>query len=162
MAPQLAFTNGFSDSGLFHPVPGRRTLPISASLPLIETAYRRSLETFYDGFSVHMHRSGLDFLRAWQQVVRFGGALLSISTILLAIGLAFGTRRQRVGLLLFGIGGLSLLLAPALTANYWGRYTVPMAGPMMAAAAIAISLLWQRWRDRRLTAVDRAATAART
>ncbi|MGH2966052.1 MAG: hypothetical protein ACRDMH_11825 [Solirubrobacterales bacterium] len=53
-------------------------------------------------------------------------------------------------MLLFGIGGLVLILAPALTANYYGRYTVPMAGPLMAAAAIAIVGLWRRygpWRS---------------
>ena len=54
------------------------------------------------------------------------------------LGLAFGTRRTRLGVLLFGVGGLTLLIAPSLTANFWARYTVPMAGPLVAAAAIAV------------------------
>ena len=85
-----------------------------------------------------MRRPGLRFLRAWQRVVRFGATALSIATILTLLGLAFGTRRTRLGVLLFGVGGLTLLIAPSLTANFWARYTVPMAGPLVAAAAIAI------------------------
>jgi hypothetical protein len=145
--PQLAFTNGYADSGLYHPLqasPVSRPLPLTTVLPYIEVGYQRSLEAFYDPFTVHMHRGGLDFLRDWQRVVRFGGTALSIATILVLLGLVFGTRRSRVGVLLFGVGGLSLLIAPALTANYWGRYTVPMAGPLMAAAAITIVALWAR------------------
>ncbi len=138
--PQLSFTNGFSDSGDYTP----------SQVPTIELAFERSLETFYNGFTVHQHRPALEFLRGWQRVVRFGATALSIATILTLLGLAVGTRRSRVGVLLFGIGGLVLILAPALTANYYGRYTVPMAGPLMAAAAIAIVGLWRRygpWRS---------------
>ena len=89
-----------------------------------------------------MNRTGLRFLRGWQRIVRFGGTALSIATLLVLLGLFTGTRRSRIGVLLFGIGGLSLIVAPALTANFWGRYTVPMAGPLGAAAAIAIAGLW--------------------
>lgn len=53
-------------------------------------------------------------------------------------------RGSRVAVMLFGIGGFSLLVAPILTANYDGRYTVPIAGLMMAAAAIAIVELRRR------------------
>jgi hypothetical protein len=42
------------------------------------------------------------------------------------------------GALMFGVGGLSLLLVPALTATYAGRYTVPMVGPPAAISAIAV------------------------
>ena len=141
--PQLAFTNGF-DEGLYEQLPAtvpagaHRPLPLNVALPLVEEIYCRSLETFYDDFTAHMRRPGLRFLRAWQRVVRFGATALSIATILTLLGLAFGTRRTRLGVLLFGVGGLSLLIAPSLTANFWARYTVPMAGPLVAAAAIAI------------------------
>lgn len=73
----------------------------------------------------------------------FGATALAISTLLTLIGLVIGTRRSRAGVLLFGLGGLALLLPIALTANYSGRYTVPMAGPMTAAAAIALFELWR-------------------
>jgi 4-amino-4-deoxy-L-arabinose transferase-like glycosyltransferase len=125
--PQLAFADGYS----------------AVSLAVIEAATQRNLETFYNDFTVDQDRPGLEFLRDWQQVIRFGPIALSITTALTLIGLAIGTRRSRVGVLLFGIGGLALIVAPALTANYVGRYTVPMAGPLMAAAAITIVELWR-------------------
>jgi hypothetical protein len=130
--PQLAFTNGLTDSGDYPP----------GQVPTIELAFERSLETFFNDFTVHEHRPGLEFLRGWQRVVRFGATALSIATILVLLGLVIGTRRSRVGVLLFGIGGLSLIIAPALTANYYGRYTVPMAGPLTAAAAITLVAIW--------------------
>ena len=55
--------------------------------------------------------------------------------MLMLVGFAVGTRRSRIGLLLFGIGGLALIVPPALTANYVGRYMVPMAGPMMSRSS---------------------------
>ncbi len=111
-------------------------------VPTIEA----SLEEFYDRFSVHARTSGLRLLHDWQRVFRFGATLLFITTLLTMIGLAIGPRRSRVGVLLFGVGGLSLLVAPVLTGTYSGRYTVPMAGPLMAAAAITITALWRSRR----------------
>ena len=134
--PQLAFTNGLPDSGDYTP----------SQVPTIELAFERSLETFYNDFTVHEYRPGLEFLRGWQRVVRFGAIALSIATILALLGLAVGTRRSRVAVLLFGVGGLSLIIAPAFTANYYGRYTIPMAGPLAAAAAISILALWRAYR----------------
>lgn len=131
--PQLAFTNGLPDSGNFPP----------RVVPAIEQGFERSLETFYNDFTVDQDRPGLEFLRGWQHVTRFGATALSITTVLTLLGLAIGTRRSRVGVLLFGVGGLALIVTPALTASYLGRYTVPMAGPLMAAAAITIVELWR-------------------
>jgi hypothetical protein len=84
-------------------------------------------------------------------VVRFGTTALSITTLLVLLGLVIGTRRSRLGVLLFGVGGLMLIVAPALTANYWGRYTIPMAGPLMAAAAITMTSLWRAYGSKRET-----------
>ena len=123
--PQLAFTNGF-DEGLYEQLPAtgpagaHRPLPLNVALPLVEEIYSRSLETFYDDFSAHMHRPGLRFLRGWQRVVRFGATALSIATILTLLGLAFGTRRTRLGVLLFGVGGLTLLIAPVADGQLLG------------------------------------------
>ena len=131
--PQLAFTGGYSD----------------VQLMAIEPTVDSSLQTFYDDFTVHRYEPGLEFLRGWQRIVRFGPVALSIATVLTLIGLGIGSRRSRVGVLLFGVGGLALIFAPALTASYVGRYTVPAAGPMMAASAITIVELWRRRRRRR-------------
>ena len=50
---------------------------------------------------------------------------------------------------------MALIVAPALTANYVGRYTVPMAGPLVAAAAITIVELWRgQVRRKRLAEGD--------
>lgn len=107
-------------------------------------AIEQGLEEFYNDFTLHERRAGLEFLRGWHHVTRFGATMLSITTALALIGLVVGTRRSRVGVLLFGVGGLALLLAPVLTGNYVGRYTVPMAGPLFAASAITLVALWRR------------------
>jgi Dolichyl-phosphate-mannose-protein mannosyltransferase len=124
--PQLDFTRSFNPADVYY----------TEIQPLTE---RGMEEGFYDEFSVEKQPTGLRFLRGWQHVTRFGAVALSIATLLVGLGLLIGSRRSRVGVLLFGLGGLSLLIAPAMTGNYVGRYTVPMAGLMMAAAAVTIT-----------------------
>jgi hypothetical protein len=126
--PQLDFTRGL-DPGL--------------GAAIFEEQVQDSLEQYFDPFAAHEHRAPLDVLRAFQHVTRFGAVLLTIATLLTLVGLIVGSRRSRSAVALFGLGGLSLLVAPILTANYYGRYTVPLAGLMMAAAAIAIVELWR-------------------
>ncbi len=126
--PQLAFSGGYS----------------APQLLAIAVSVQDTLKTFYNGFTLHTYEPGLDFLRAWQRIVRFGPLALSIATLLTLVGLVVGSRRSRVGVLLFGVGGLALIVAPALTAIYAGRYLVPLAGSMGAASAIAIVELWRR------------------
>jgi hypothetical protein len=62
--------------------------------------------------------------------------------------------------LVLGVGGLLLIVAPALTGNYTGRYTVPMAGPMLAGAAIAITAGVRQLRARQRGAEDPIASAS--
>ncbi len=117
--------------------------------PYLAPTIQASLEHYYDHFDPHTYSPGRRFLRAWQHVTRFGATLLSVTTVLMLIGLLVGTRRSRLGVLLFGVGGLALLISPVLTGNYIGRYLVPLTGPMMAAAAVTITELWRRrwWVD---------------
>jgi 4-amino-4-deoxy-L-arabinose transferase-like glycosyltransferase len=131
--PQLSFTNGLNDSGDYSP----------HELSFVTEAFQRNLEMFYNDFTVHQYRPGLELLRGWQRVVRFGATALSITTLLVLLGLVIGTRRSRMGVLLFGVSGLALIIAPALTANYYARYTIPMAPPLMAAAAVTFVALWR-------------------
>ncbi len=112
--------------------------------PIIVAAMRNDLESYFDRFSPHPWRSGLQLLHDAQRVIRFGATALFVTTILVLIGLVVGRRRSRVAVLLFGVGGLSLLLAPVLTGTYAGRYTVPLAGPLAAAAAITLTELHRR------------------
>jgi 4-amino-4-deoxy-L-arabinose transferase-like glycosyltransferase len=115
----------------------------------VEENVERDMEQFYNDFAVDRDRRPLELISSWQQVGRFGGTMLSIATVLALVGLVVGTRRDRLGVLVLGIGGLALIVAPALTGNYTGRYTVPMAGPMLAGAAIALTALWREIRARR-------------
>ncbi len=137
--PQLSFANGLDDSGT----------TLQSALSFITDAFQRNLQTFYNDFTVHQYRPGLELLRGWQRVVRFGATALSITTLLVLLGLVVGTRRSRLGVLLFGVSGLALIIAPALTANYYGRYTIPMAPPLMAGAAVTFVALWRGFKSRR-------------
>lgn len=99
---------------------------------------QKGMELFFNPFTVDQDAAGIRFLDTVQRIFRFGGTLLSLATLLVLVGLFVGPRRNRVGVLLFGGGGLALLAAPSLSAIYIGRYTVPAAGPLVGAAAIAI------------------------
>jgi hypothetical protein len=142
--PQLAFTNGLGDPRLYELRPGASGLSVSDLVGFLQAGGKQSLEEYYDDFTVHQIRGGLEFLHGWQRIVRLGATALFIATLIVIAGLAVGTRRSRISVLLFGIGGLSLIVVPALTANIWARYTVPMAGPMLAAVAITVTALAAR------------------
>jgi hypothetical protein len=58
--------------------------------------------------------------------------------LLSGLGLFIGARRSRVGVLLFGVGGLAQLIMPTISVLYMGRYTVPLAGMFAAGGAIAL------------------------
>jgi hypothetical protein len=122
--PQLAFTN--------------------TGNAIYDAFVHQSLVTFFDRFKMHRWGAGVHALRQWQLVIRFGATALCITTVLTLIGLGVGDFRARQAIFLFGCGGLSLLLAPVLTGTYAGRYTLPMAGPLMAAAGIALREIWRR------------------
>ncbi len=115
--------------------------------PFYRDAIKSALEQFFDRFSVHTNHWALRFLHDWQRVFRFGATALFVTTILTLIGLFVGTRRSRLGVLLFGLGGLSLLVSPALGGTYSGRYTIPMAAPLMAAAALNITAAYRASRS---------------
>lgn len=116
--------------------------------PIFQAVGHQALEQYFGKFAVHRHTWGVRALRAWQVVFRFGATVLFVASLLILVGLATGSRRSRLAVLLFGLGGFSLLVTPVLTGTYSGRYTVPMAGPMLAAVAIAGTEVW-RARGRR-------------
>jgi hypothetical protein len=142
--PQLDYTRAINEADRYY----TEIQPVTES----------GMERFFNDFSVDKDSFGLEFMRGWQHVTRFGAVALSIATLLTALGLLIGDRRSRIGVLLFGIGGLSLLIAPALTGNYVGRYTVPMTGLMAAASAVALTAIVRAERARRREA--RAVPAA--
>lgn len=109
------------------------------------------LETFFDGIEIAMEPAALQDLHQYQRVFRFGATALSLCTLLAILGLLIGRRRIRVGILLFAASGIALLVSPAIAGIYVGRYTVPIAGPMAAAAALTVAQLWWLERMRRRT-----------
>jgi 4-amino-4-deoxy-L-arabinose transferase-like glycosyltransferase len=117
--------------------------------PRTEVDTERGMEEFFNDFSVSKNRSGLEFLRDVQRVLRFGATALVVATALTLLGLLIGPRRNRVGVLLFGVGGLALLAAPTLSGIYVGRYMVPLAGLLAAGAAIAATSILRAEADRR-------------
>ena len=118
-----------------------------------EEAFRRAaneqgMELFFEPFSVEVNDAVVEVLDAEQRLVRFGALALSIATLLVGLGLFVGPRRQRFGVAVFGLGSLAMLLAASFSVYYNARYTVPIAGPMVAAAAIAVFSLWGARRVR--------------
>lgn len=109
-----------------------------------ETTLKEVLETFYKPFHTVKRHWARQLLHDWQRGFGFGATMLTITTLLTLIGLVMPGKRAYI--LLFGGGGISLLLAPSLIGFYVARYSVPMAAPMLAAAAITADKLWLRWR----------------
>lgn len=97
---------------------------------------------FYAPFHQNVRPGLRRVLRGWERVFRFGATLLTLSALLMLAGLLVGG--SRAPLVLFGGGGLCLLLAPSVIGEYSGRYTVPLVAPMLAAAAIGGRALWRR------------------
>lgn len=99
---------------------------------------------FFDPFVTRTDHAWRSLLQDWAQVFRFGATLLVLTTLLTLAGLLAPERRAL--LVLFGGGGLCFLLAPSVIGEYSGRYTIPMAAPMLTSAAIAVDALWRRAR----------------
>lgn len=82
-----------------------------------------------------------DFLRI-HQVMMLQALLLSL------FGIWFGRGRERAAIVLFIGAGLMLLVIPSITATYNARYAVPLGGTFIAAAAVSVAVLLNRYRDR--------------
>lgn len=122
--------------------------------PVLSGQIRNGMESFFDDFTVHKSPGGTQFLMDYEHPFRFGATLLTLCSLLSVLGLLVGARGLRIGVLLFGVGGLAMLLLPMFGAWYTGRYVVPIAGPIAAGASIALLSLWrlERGRQRALAA----------
>jgi 4-amino-4-deoxy-L-arabinose transferase-like glycosyltransferase len=118
--------------------------------------YVRLLGEFFDPFRLDVEPGPVVFLHDYQRVFRFGATALSITTLLSVIGLLVGAKRERLGVLLLGVGGLALLVAPVLSVFYVARYTVPLSAPLAAAAGITAFTLYRMEVARRSTRVEDA------
>lgn len=83
---------------------------------------------------------------AWLGAILVAGLALRVllAVSLWPVGLITSRGRARAGVVLFGLGGLALIVSPALSGSYSGRYSVLMAGPLVAAAAIAVRETYRR------------------
>lgn len=148
------FPDGYGDwkSGKGTDIDGQLSWAWASFPDKTQASTQEGMETFFLPFSTHRRYRLINAFHDYQRIVRFGGTLLTISTILILIGLFVGSRRSRIAVLLLGVGGLAILILPIFASNYIGRYTVPPAGPIAAAAVIAaMSILtrFQAWRAER-------------
>ncbi len=102
------------------------------------------MERFFSGFTQRKSTGLLGFLNGYSRIFRFGATLLFITTLLTLIGLFVVRGRIRAGILIFGIAAILQLVVPSVAALYVGRYTVPLAGSLSAAAAVSCWSLWRR------------------
>lgn len=114
---------------------------------------RRGMESFFDPFHPHEAHWGSHFMQGYVHPFRFGATLLTLCSLLTLLGLFIGDRRLRIGVLLFGVGGLAMLILSSFGAWYVGRYTVTIAAPVSAGAAIVVLSLWRMERSRRAAIV---------
>lgn len=116
----------------------------------VERQTEREMErAFFDDFAVDRDRALLAFLHDYQRVFRFGGAALLLATLLIAVGLLVGSRRERIAVLVLGVGGLAMFVLPTLSVIYIARYTVPPAPLIVAGAAVAALAIGRRLGSRR-------------
>jgi hypothetical protein len=136
--------------GSFEPGPGRGAdLDVqlgwtAPAAPGMVRATKRGMETFFDPLTVDRSPRLLSFLNGYQRVFRFGAVALAVTTMLILIGLLVGPRRNRVAVLVLGVGGLAMIALPTFSVVYIERYTVPAASLLVAGAAIAAMSLARR------------------
>jgi Dolichyl-phosphate-mannose-protein mannosyltransferase len=117
-----------------------------SSLP--DRTTEEGMETFFDPFRVHRDHAAVEVLHDYQRVFRFGAVALTISTILILIGLLTGSRRSRLTVLVLGVGGLAMFILPTFGAIYSGRYSVPVAGLVGSAGIVGLISGWGWLRAR--------------
>jgi hypothetical protein len=137
-----AYGDPLGGQGLSPPLDWTRDSPDAKQLARVMTV-------FYAPIHERTNTALRRLLGGWERVFRFGATLLTLATLLTVAGLFLPGRRAL--LVLFGGGGLSLLIAPSVIGEYSGRYTVPLVAPMLASGAIAAQLLWRRFRSRGVT-----------
>ena len=99
------------------------------------------MRRFFGPFVPRRNPALIAVMGDYEQLFGFGATLLTVCTLLTLFGLFVGSRRNRVGVLLFGVCGLAQLICPTAVVLYMGRYVIPVAGLIAAGAAISASSL---------------------
>lgn len=116
--------------------------------PGYEEKIEQVVESYYDDFTLRLSPGGVRALTDYQELVRVHGILLLEFLILGLAGFILARGRQKKGLLLMNGVVLTLLVLPAATTVYSGRYAIPIEGLSAAAAAMGGSLIISRLRGR--------------
>jgi 4-amino-4-deoxy-L-arabinose transferase-like glycosyltransferase len=87
-------------------------------------------------------------LRAYQRIVRVHGPLLPLLLALALAGLWWGTRPERLGIVLLGGMAVVAVAVPSATLFYSWRYLVPLLPPLVGAAALGGFALARQLRAR--------------
>ncbi len=135
--PELSRGRPFSDIGL--------DLEISYRVEEVENDLRtRFFGAYYDRIGPVEVTGFAGVLEDAQALLRAHPILLAQAALLALLGLWAARGRPRAGIVLLG-GSALVLLAATATATYAARYAVPVAGPLIAAGAIGLWALLQRY-----------------
>lgn len=134
----------------------------AAPVPQYETQTLRGMQEFFDPFTVDRDSGGLRFLHDYQRTFRVGATLLTIATVLILLGLLVGPRRNRIAVLVLGVGGLAMLILPTFSIIYVARYSVPPAALIVSGGAVGAMSLIELVRRRLSSARRRRQPAATT
>jgi hypothetical protein len=106
----------------------------------------------YDDTSEHVF--GRQILATYQNLFRVGGGVLAALMLLTLAGLVVTRGPTRIGVALFGLGGLSLYVIPVATLTYDFRYGIPgQTFIVVSGTLVAADLLGRRLR---IVRTDRA------
>ena len=92
--------------------------------------------------------SSLSTLADVQDAVRFHGALVLLSAVLILIAAVVGASRTRWAVLVLGALALVVMLTPAATMVYHARYGVPTDGLLALGGVLAAATILERVRRR--------------
>jgi 4-amino-4-deoxy-L-arabinose transferase-like glycosyltransferase len=114
-----------------------------------EADIQSKVDSYYTPETLSVDRSLAATLTDAQALLRVQPALLLIATILGAAGIWLSRGRVRASLALLLGAGLLLLIIPSATASWNARYAVPADGPLVAAGAVGVWVIFRYLLDRR-------------
>jgi hypothetical protein len=166
LAQPLDYAGAVANDTLRHFVPYLNDDRISAGTPydsmkidrrdVVEADVLRFIDGYYDTGPLVV-RGIAGPLGDLQDVLRVHQILMLQALVLSGFGLWFSSGRVRAALALFVGAGVMMLVIPSITATYNARYAVPLGGVFMAATAISIWALLERYKARVLgSSPDRA------
>jgi hypothetical protein len=112
----------------------------------IERDIASKLAAYYSADGQNVDEDVLETLTEFQQVLRVHPVLMLQALVLGALGIWFGSGRVRWALVLLLGTSLVLLAIPSAIGTYNARYAIPLGGPLLAAGATGLWVLFGRIR----------------